>query len=494
MVRRHCDYRLFEQLRPQSLFKIRVKISNINFSIFIYLTAVYTFPMNLKNYYHERPSRLTKSILQSYDNEDHKIAVWNTFMDSGLEGINDDDFSILPRLIPESYFPVIEKTAKEITTFLLKLLSLPESEIRAIIPSGPIRNFLIDELEVLRYQPKRLTGSFRFDMAIVGKPDANHPPQLLEVNEIGFDGLARSTYFQNTLLSLMPDLKKRVKALDTAAAEVRNMNRLGKDIARIQYDCYNWDEKYLKMTAEKMGSRLHLVTPSQFKTTVDEDFPLLQKKMFSFPENRVRMGKDLHPDALNMSFAFTLKDLKRDQGFYAKLLRSQTPQYGPLITGLVASKSILILLSDEGLRKKLLGNSDTLKKSILPAYSLAGNADRVLAQAKDLVIKHTDGFGGQQVFMDKELVDRVKKTPKNRQHEWVLQQKTYLNAIDVNGILSRRKRAISDLGVFVHYDWGNGKFKHFEVGGLMSRATNKGLKVNVSSGGLQAAVMLERGV
>jgi hypothetical protein len=61
-------------------------------------------------------------------------------------------------------------------------------------------------------------------------------------------------------------------------------------------------------------------------------------------------------------------------------------------------------------------------------------------------------------------------------------------------ILSRKKRVISDLGVFVHYDWQDGKFQNFEVGGLMCRATNKGLKVNVSSGGLQVALMLDKGI
>jgi hypothetical protein len=64
----------------------------------------------------------------------------------------------------------------------------------------------------------------------------------------------------------------------------------------------------------------------------------------------------------------------------------------------------------------------------------------------------------------------------------------------VNGILSNRKKAIGDLGVFIQYDWENGKFNHFEVGGLMCRATNKSLKVNVSAGGTQVAVMLEKGV
>jgi hypothetical protein len=110
---------------------------------------------------------------------------------------------------------------------------------------------------------------------------------------------------------------------------------------------------------------------------------------------------------MNMSFAFTLSDLKRDQAIYKKLIQSKTPQYGPLITSLVASKAMLILFSDEGLRRKLLGSSEKLKKSILPAFSLEGNVDRVRSHYHDLVIKHTDGFGGEQVFMDGELLKQL---------------------------------------------------------------------------------------
>jgi hypothetical protein len=146
------------------------------------------------------------------------------------------------------------------------------------------------------------------------------------------------------------------------------------------------------------------------------------------------------------------------------------------------------------LRRKLLGSSGKLEKSILPAFSLEDNAIFARENASNLVIKHADGFGGEQVFMDHELLKTLRTVPKSQHHEWVLQKRTKLNTIDVNGLLSRPKKAISDLGVFVQYDWENGKYRHFEVGGLMSRATNKGLKVNVSSGGLQVAVMLERGL
>jgi hypothetical protein len=449
--------------------------------------------VNLRDYHHENQSRILKTLLRKYNDAYHKTAVWNEFVDSDLEGVTDDDFSIIPRLLPASYMPVIAKTAKDITTFTLKLLTLPEKEIRAIVPRGPIRDFLLDELKVVKYRPRRLTGSYRFDMAIVGPPTKNNPPQLLEINEIGFDGLARSSFFQKSLLKLMPEFQKKIIALDTAAAEVRNMQRLGNTIARVQYDCYNWDEEYLRRTAQRMGADLHLVSPTHFGCGIDEDFPLLKIEPFTFPNGKVKIGEHLRPDCLNMSFAYSLKDYKDGFDLYSKVVRSKTPQYGPFITGLVASKTVLILLADPGLRKKLLGSSNVLKEAILPAMSLEGNDEFAQANAPNLVIKHADGFGGEQVFMDQELLRTVKKVPRRQQHEWVLQQKTKLNSIDANGILSRPKRAISDLGVFVQYDWENGKYRHFEVGGLMSRATNKGLKVNVSSGGLQVAVMLERG-
>jgi hypothetical protein len=159
----------------------------------------------------------------------------------------------------------------------------------------------------------------------------------------------------------------------------------------------------------------------------------------------------------------------------------------------VASKTILVLMDDPYLRKKLLGSSQAMKKTILPAHLLSDpNASKLLKHPNEWVIKHADGCGGEQVFMNNELISKIKKIPKKQYHEWVLQRKTKLNLIDVNGLLSRPKQAISDLGVFVQYDWSKDRFLHFEVGGLMSRATNKSLKVNVSGGGLQVAVLLDR--
>ncbi len=451
--------------------------------------------MKYPRYYHEQPSGYVAKRLREYNQPQHKIDVWNTFFNSGLSDVTDDDFSIVPRVLPLSYLKTIRRSSLLVTEFCLKLLSLPEREIRAIIPSGPVADHLLNELEVLKFRSGRIIGSFRFDMAIVGDPDDDHPPFLLEINEIGFDGLARLSYFQKVLLELMPELRGRLRSLDTAAAEVRNMQRLGNRIARLQYDSYNWDEEYLLQTANRLKTDIRLICPLEFGLKADpENFPMLQHRLLRFSKGRAIIG-DWAPDAINMSFAYGLKDYQKGHALYSKMMRAKTPQYGPFLTGLVAAKTILVLLSDAGLRNKLMGSAKAreLGEMILPAHLLSGHeAAESLKTPGDWVIKHTDGFGGQQVFMNRELEKCVGKVKPRDRHEWVLQRKTKLNLIDVNGILSRPKQAIADLGVFVEYDWSRGKFSHFEVGGLMSRATNKSLKVNVSSGGLQAAVLLDR--
>ncbi|MCC7441509.1 MAG: hypothetical protein IT285_07750 [Bdellovibrionales bacterium] len=443
-------------------------------------------------YHRERPALDLERRMKRYKTYQHKVAIWNTFVDSHLPGVTDDDFSAFPRVLPLSYWPTLRQSVYLITKFTLKLLSLPEREIRAILPKGPIRDHLLDRLEVLRHRSGRITGSYRYDMAIVGPPDRLHPPQLLEINEIGFDGLARSTFFQGVLLDAMPDLRGRFKALDTASAEIRNMRRLGKRIARIQYDDYNWDEQFLHETAARMGTELRLVSPTQFGLKLKNPPPLLEQARFGWSGGRVSVG-GWRPDAVNMSFAYGLDDYLQAHDFYRNLVRSKTPQYGSFLTGLVAAKTILILLDDPALRRKLLGSAQALRDSILPARLLSESmsGDR-LPQGQEWVLKFTDGCGGEQVYMNEDLKRQIRRIPRAKRHEWVLQKKTRLNLLEVNGVLSRPKHCIADLGVFVQYDWAGGKFRHFEIGGLMARATNRSLKVNVSGGGLQVAVMLDR--
>jgi uncharacterized circularly permuted ATP-grasp superfamily protein len=193
-----------------------------------------------------------------------------------------------------------------------------------------------------------------------------------------------------------------------------------------------------------------------------------------------------------MGYSFELQDYLRAPAMYQKLVRSQTPQYSPFLTGLVASKAILVLLSDKVLRQKLLGSSRPLENTLLEAQMLAGQRETVLGQPENFVLKHVDGLGGEKVFFDGQLEQKVRAIPRNQENQWVIQERTKLNVLELEGTLSRKRKVISDLGVFVQYDWSQGAFRHFEVGGFITRATSKTYKVNVSEGGLQIPVFFDR--
>lgn len=113
--------------------------------------------LSFKNHYHEEsPKHLQNFMKSKIEVHNHKTNIWNAFADSGLSDILDQDCSIYPRVLPGSYLPVINKTAKQITEMILKLITLPEAEVQAIFPSGPVRDFLIKELKVLKHRPDRL--------------------------------------------------------------------------------------------------------------------------------------------------------------------------------------------------------------------------------------------------------------------------------------------------------------------------------------------------
>jgi hypothetical protein len=299
-------------------------------------------------------------------------------------------------------------------------------------------------------------------------------------------------FIQNTIFSLLPKLKKDCFAFDTSTAEINNMRRLGKSLARFQTDCYNWDEECLLRKVKEKKYDLRLVTPSQFDLDVDLiEYPFLTHEKISIKNKKLHIG-NWTPEAYMVSFALTIEDYIRDQSFYGKLVKDQIPHYGPFLTGLIATKSILVLLDDKVLRKKLLNRKSNLDEAILGAHLLPQDRSEIYLAPEKKVLKHVDGFGGEQVYMDGDLLKQLKKISPKKAHEWVIQNRVKLNTIEIDGILSTPKIAICDLGVFVQYDWSNGKFNHFEVGGFLTRATTKSYKVNISGGGAQVPVLFSK--
>lgn len=454
--------------------------------------------INLRHHHFEGSCFMKDSdSFTNIDHNEHKIHLWNTFVDSNLIGLTEEDCGIFPRVLPLSYLSEIKKAAHKICLFTMKLLELPASEVKAILPAGPIRDFLIEELEVLKHRPDRLVGSFRYDMAIVGDPAKGNPPKLLEINDIGFGGISRSTYLQNTLFQLQPSLKKRYLTLDATKAEANNYLALGPSYARLQYDAYDWEEQVLLKEAQKHGVSIRLISPKQLKFKWNSShYPLMSQSPIHLKNNKIMIGSSLKsqwaPQALQMGYSFELQDFLRSPEMYRQIIKSDTPQYSPFVTGLVASKAILVLLADKQLQRKFLGSSQTMNHAILPAHLLHDKKEIAQKNYKNFVLKHVDGLGGEKVFFDQQLAQQLKKIPKTKESEWVLQDRIKLNTIELEGTLSRKRKLIADLGVFVQYQWSKGKFQHFEVGGFITRATNKSYKVNVSGGGIQVPVFFDR--
>ncbi len=444
--------------------------------------------------FHEKTSPLLAKVFRKKPTSELKAELWNEFVDSHLLGICDDDCSVVPRILPLSYLPTIVKTCQGITTFLMKLLSLPTKELNSIILHTPITDYLIQELEVLKHRPKRLTGSLRFDMAISGLPDPNNPPKLLEVNEIGFDGTGRSSLIQEKILQIMPELRTKVKCLDTAKSEVQNMRRLGRNMVRFQYDVYNWEEEVILAKAKQAGLNLRLVSPKVFKIKPDKDFQKMVYKQVKFKNGKIYLdGEAKSPDVFQVSYSFELADYKEAPDFFRNLIISKIPQYSPFVTGLVAPKTVLPLLADKALRKRLIPEyAKQIENAVLPTQLLSEYQTLAKKHFHDLVLKHGDGMGGERVYVGQQMLKKIAKIPKNKQGEWALQQRLRLNTIDVHGILSRPRKVIADLGVYIHYDWDGKKFTNFRVGGFITRATNRSLKVNVSGGGIQVPVMFDK--
>ncbi len=441
------------------------------------------------------PAKLAR-LFESRGVSDLKTDLWNAFVDSELIGITDHDCSAIPRILPASYLPAIRRTCRDLTEALMRILSLPGAAMRDLLPPTPISDYLVDELGVLRHRERRIAGSLRFDMAVVGPPHPENPPKLLEVNDIGFDGTGRSSYIQSTILRLFPELRQRVVAFDTAASEAQNMRRLGRNFARFQYETYNWEEEVILMKARRAGLDMRLVSPADFEVELDSDCPKLSRLPVKLKGDRIFLGTDARPiDAFQLAYSFELADYMEAPALFKKLLRSKARHYSPFITGLIAPKTILTVLEDKDALAGLIGRrrAERLASTIVRARILSGIEEEVKRRADRLVLKYADGMGGRHVFVGRRMLPRLARIPKGERRHWVVQDRIDLNTIDVDGFLSRRRRVVADLGVFIHYDWNGTRFTNFRVGGFITRATNRGFKVNVSGGGIQVPVMFMKG-
>ena len=165
----------------------------------------------------------------------------------------------------------------------------------------------------------------------------------------------------------------------------------------------------------------------------------------------------------------------------------------------------LILGSGSPRRKELLAQLGIIPDAILPpdideepkrgelprpyAARLAREkAEAVPSDPDDIVL-----CADTTVAIGRRMLPRLDRIPAAQREQWVLQRRVDLNTMIVDGFLSHKRRVVADLGAYIQYDWDGSAFTHFAVGGFITRATNRGLKVNVSGGGIQVPVFFEQG-
>jgi len=104
-----------------------------------------------------------------------------------------------------------------------------------------------------------------------------------------------------------------------------------------------------------------------------------------------------------------------------------------------------------------------------------------------LVLKHNFGCSGKKVFVG----NAIEKMYRNieQPQEWIIQQRVELNQMFTRLLYSQAQPLRMDLGVFVHYEYIDGKLVHFKITGMISRGSHN-YRVNLNLGGASIPVFV----
>ncbi len=100
------------------------------------------------------------------------------------------------------------------------------------------------------------------------------------------------------------------------------------------------------------------------------------------------------------------------------------------------------------------------------------------------------------VFFDDEIVEQI-KAPGFDRTDWCLQRRIRLNTIDVDPVPNGPRKGISDLAVYVCFDYDptrlvNKRLRDFYIASLFTRCSGDNLRVNVSRGGCVVPVYVSK--
>jgi hypothetical protein len=437
----------------------------------------------------EIPDERTLAAFDAVDFAHLRKAVFSAIVDQGFLGSKLEEISLVPRVLPQSFMDTIEDACQKLTKTLLIIASLEKSFLLEYLFPDSRWEKLIKSYGVLDQVPSRMIGELRYDFAICGPPSLENPPLLMEVNAGALGGVVYAGF--------IPALLKRfVKGLDHLTYYDLGQNfvnlgkRVGRHIANFAVGEYSWGEDLLaNACAGQIG--FYLVTPVPISDL--ESWPKLMKVDWHFtPEQRLSICLNGHwqeIDGFRWGRILEHRDIDRFGSLLKQVEDGATTFLSPLRMDYVCHKGILPLLWREDFLVRKLGipDPDSIRKYVIPSWSLTEIGFPGPREWEKLVLKQNFGCSGKKVFVGQameEMADRIEHP-----EEWIIQKRLELNQMYTRPMYSQDRPMRIDLGVFVHYDFVDGRLEYCRVVGLIARGSQRN-RVNLNLGGAAIPIFI----
>lgn len=427
-----------------------------------------------EEHYHEEMPRHIKRFFDEINNESFRETFRQNLVMQNItwDGNKPVPVSLMPRILPKDYEPVIERACRLITESIFNL-AYSKSEVLKL---PGLSSTLVDELHILDYLPKKIIGSARYDLAICGKPSTANPPRLLELNMLDYGGAGWVPGINDSLLKSANGLSDLVYVKDIVDGMVTNLRNLGRSVLFVYEDDFSYADFNNFERDIYPFIRVCAMQDKEFFTTIRNKKAYMGKDGISLKIN----GKDRHFDFIYLRALSTIEEINNAKDITQAMLQSQVPMYDSFLGLLLENKSALSLFVNS--------NSPSFARKIfLDSCSLDEKLSRTLLNnPKDSVLKHSDGHFGSTVFVEEEMLPILKNI--KDYSGWCIQDFVKLNTSNVWPLGKDSFEGIVDLAVFVNYIWNSEKplgkrLEHCSVGGYLCRSSSNNFKVNVSSGG-----------
>ncbi|MBI9075493.1 MAG: hypothetical protein JEZ02_08800 [Desulfatibacillum sp.] len=439
--------------------------------------------------YLEIPDKQTLAALDHVDYSELRKDVFGSIIDQGYPGSKLEDISLIPRIIPRSHMERIEEACKNLTGAILALASKNKEFLLKHLHPDSRWEKLIHRHGVLDSVPRRMIGELRYDFALCGPLTEDNPPLVMEVNAGALGGVVYASLIPKIIKQHVPNLD-HLSVYDLSEHFVHLCRRIGPHIANFSVGEYSWGESVLAdYIREKV--HFHMVTPVEISDI--EYWPGLKRAQWSFDQDkRLRLLLDGHwqaMDGFRWSRILEHNDIDRFGALLEAVGNGPTTYISPLRMDYVCHKGILPLLFDANFLSQELGIQDTQKvlQHVIPCWQYSNHGFPPSHERKNLVLKQNFGCSGKKVFVGHGMDEMNGKI--YRPEEWVIQKKVDLNQMFSRLMYSQDRPVRMDLGVFVHYDYVDGRLEYCKVTGMLCRGSQR-YKVNLNLGGACIPVLV----